>query len=97
MANIRVTQAHSMSLEEARAAAQEVTDKLAAKFDFKSNWSGNTLNFKRSGVDGSLAVTTKEATIDIKLGFMLGMMSGKIEEEAKLMMHDVFVKRASKI
>lgn len=97
MANIRVTQAHSMSLDEARAAAQEVTDKLAAKFDFKSSWQGNTLNFKRSGVDGSLAVTTKEATIDIKLGFMLGMMSGRIEEEAKMMMHDVFVKRASKI
>lgn len=97
MANIRVTQAHTMALADAKKAAQEVTDKLAAKFDMKSNWEGDVLHFKRSGVDGTLAVTAKDATINIKLGFMLGMMSGRIEDEAKMMMDDVFAKRASKL
>ena len=97
MAHIRITQAHTMSLPHAKKAAQEVTDKLAAKFDMKSKWEGDVLHFKRSGVDGHLSVTKKEATIDIKLGFMLGMLSGRIEEEAKLMMHDVFFKQASKL
>ena len=96
MAHIRIKQAHTMPLADAKKAAQEVTDKLAAKFEMKSNWEGDVLHFKRSGVDGHLSVTTKEATIDIKLGFMLGMMSGRIETEAKAMMNEVFAKKAGK-
>ncbi len=96
MAHIRIKQAHTMPLADAKKAAQEVTDKLGAKFEMKSNWEGDVLHFKRSGVDGHLSVTTKEATIDIKLGFMLGMMSGRIETEAKAMMSEVFAKKAGK-
>jgi putative polyhydroxyalkanoate system protein len=86
-----------MSLDEAKQAAQKVTDKLAEKLDMKSRWEGDKLHFTRSGVDGTLAVTTKDATIDIKLGFMLGMMSGKIEQQANEMMEDVFVRRVNKL
>lgn len=97
MANIRVSRPHTMSLDEAKQAAQQVTDKLAAKLDMKSRWEGDVLHFTRSGVDGKLSVTSKEATIEIKLGFMLGMMSGSIEQQANEMMEDVFVKRINKL
>lgn len=97
MATIRVTRPHTMSLDEAKQAAQKVTDKLAEKLDMKSRWEGDHLHFTRSGVDGTLRVTTTDATIEIKLGFMLGMMSGKIEQQANEMMEDVFVKRINKM
>ncbi len=97
MANIRVSRPHTMSLDEAKQAEQQVTDELAAKLDMKSRWEGDVLHFTRSGVDGKLSVTSKDATIDIKLGFMLGMMSGSIEQQANEMMEDVFVKRINKL
>jgi putative polyhydroxyalkanoate system protein len=92
MAHIRVTQAHKLPLEQAKTAAQQVADKLAEKLDMKSHWKGNVLHFTRSGVTGSLAVDAGKAVIDIKLGLMLSMLSGKIEEEARFMMKDVFAK-----
>jgi putative polyhydroxyalkanoate system protein len=90
MANIQVTQAHTMPMAQAKIAAQKVADGFAEKFDITSTWKGDVLHFKRSGVDGTLKLGAKDAKIDIKLGFMLGLLSGRIETEAKQMMKDVF-------
>ncbi len=91
MANIHITQAHKLPMAEAKKAAQKVADSFAQKFDVKSSWKGDVLHFTRSGVDGTLKVGEGDAKIDIKLGFMLGMLSGKIEAEARQMMKEVFV------
>jgi putative polyhydroxyalkanoate system protein len=94
MAHIRVTQHHKLPLAQAKQAAQKVTDDLSAKLDMKSHWKDNVLHFTRSGVTGSLAVDESKAILDIKLGLMLSMLSGKVEAEAKFMMKDVFAKEA---
>jgi putative polyhydroxyalkanoate system protein len=57
-----------------------MAEKLGEKFDLKGTWSGNTMNFARPGVTGTLAVTDTDMKLDVSLGFMLKMMKGPIEQ-----------------
>ncbi len=90
MADISYTVNHKLSHEAAKAAAQKVADQLSAEYDLQCEWDGDVLNFARSGVKGTLEVGETDATIDIKLGMMLSMFSGKIEEQVTKNMRDVF-------
>ena len=94
MADISITQKHKLPLKKAKAAAQKIADKLAEEYDMRSQWEGDVLLFKRSGVSGSLEVTATEAQLDIKLGFLLMAFSGKIEEEVGKNMKKVFTAKA---
>lgn len=67
MADISIVQAHNMPPEQARAAAQEVADKMAADFGMECRWDGPVLRFERSGVDGTLVVNDRDAQLDITL------------------------------
>ena len=92
MADISLERSHKLGLKGAHAAANQMADKLAEKFDLKGTWSGNTLNFSRPGVNGTLAVTETNMKLDITLGFMLKMMKGPIErsvhEQLELVLKD---------
>ncbi|QJR15175.1 polyhydroxyalkanoic acid system family protein [Usitatibacter palustris] len=79
MADIDVRRAHDLGLKAARAAADKMIEHLAKKFDLKGAWNGNTLNFARSGVTGSLEVGDKDLHLSITLGFLLKAMRGSIE------------------
>lgn len=96
MADINIVQEHSMSAPMARAAAQKVADKLAAEYGVACNWEGeNVLHFERSGVDGSLTLTTQRAALHIKLGFLMGAFAGTIESKAADKMRRVFTATAA--
>jgi hypothetical protein len=41
------------------------------------------MRFERSGVSGELSVSATRFDLQIKLGFLLGAYSGKIEEKIK--------------
>ena len=56
MADINIVQQHKLTAEKARAAAQQVADKLAQEYDLACAWDGDVLRFERSGVDGSLTL-----------------------------------------
>ena len=92
MADISLERSHKLGLKGAHAAANQMADKLAEKFDLKGTWSGNTLNFSRPGVNGTLAVTETNMKLEVTLGFMLKMMKGPIErsvhEQLELVLKD---------
>jgi putative polyhydroxyalkanoate system protein len=44
-------------------------------------WQGDTLLFKRSGADGSIAVSDDQVRVELKLGLLLSAMSGTIKRE----------------
>jgi putative polyhydroxyalkanoate system protein len=90
MADISITQKHKLSHKKAKAAAQKVVDQLAEEYGVNAEWEGDTLNFKRSGVSGTLEVLPHEAQIDITLGFMLKAFSATIEEHVHKNMKKVF-------
>ncbi|HEX4918226.1 MAG TPA: polyhydroxyalkanoic acid system family protein [Limnobacter sp.] len=81
MADIHAHRTHNLSLEEAKGIAQKLADQLQKEFQLDSQWRGNTLNFSRSGVKGTLDVTDKDISLDISLGFMLKAFKGKIQSE----------------
>jgi putative polyhydroxyalkanoate system protein len=90
MADISITQKHKLSHKKAKAAAQKVVDQLAEEYGVTAQWEGDILNFKRSGVAGTLEVSAHEAQIDITLGFMLKVFSSTIEEHVHTNMEKVF-------
>ena len=96
MADISLKRAHALGLKGAHAAANKMADKLAEKFDLKGSWSGNTLNFVRPGVTGTLAVTDHDMKLEVTLGFMLKMMKGPIEKSVHEQLDNVLKGGAAK-
>jgi putative polyhydroxyalkanoate system protein len=90
MSKISIQQEHTLTLKKARAAAQKIADKLSEEYDMTSEWNGDVLSFSRSGVHGTLAVAEGSAQLDIKLGMMMAMFAGPIEEEVSKKMKTVF-------
>jgi putative polyhydroxyalkanoate system protein len=72
---------HSMSREEAQAAADELAGDLARKFDIDYGWIGDQINFRRTGVDGVITVREGELRIQARLGLMLLFLKPQIEAE----------------
>ena len=79
MADIHIQRPHSMPLKKAREAANDFAQRLNEKFELESGWDGDTLNFSRSGVSGTLALTKSDVTIGVQLGFLLSAFAGKME------------------
>lgn len=80
MADIELHRKHHLGLKGARAAADKMAERLGEKFDLSGDWEGNTLHFKRPGVNGRLTVSDDHMDLQVTLGFMLKMMKGPIEK-----------------
>ncbi|HEX7642165.1 MAG TPA: polyhydroxyalkanoic acid system family protein [Burkholderiaceae bacterium] len=90
MADISITHKHKLSHKKAKAAAQKVADQLAEEYGIESEWDGDVLHFKRSGVSGTLELTDHVAQMEIKLGFMLKAFGATIEEHVHKNIKKVF-------
>jgi putative polyhydroxyalkanoate system protein len=81
MPSIDIRRSHSKSMKDAKAAVERVAEKISEKFEVECGWNGNSLEFSRSGVDGSISLSKGEVHVVANLGFMLGMLKGSIESE----------------
>ena len=90
MADISILQEHTLSMEQARVAAQKVADEMVADYEMVAEWSGDVLSFKRTGVSGTLSLAENQAHLEIALGFMLKGFASKIEEKVTKNMQQVF-------
>lgn len=90
MTDISIVQAHSLSREQARAAAQRVADKMARDYSLACAWNGDVLKFERVGVQGTLTLQGQRAEMVISLGFPMSMMSAAIESKVADNMRKVF-------
>ena len=90
MADIEITQPHDMTPEAARAAAQQVADKIAADFGMECAWDGPVLRFERSGVDGTLVVGVQDARLEIRLGLMMKAFAPMVQDKLARKMQKVF-------
>ncbi len=94
MPDISISQTHKLSQKKARAAAQKVVDQLVEEYDLVTEWEGNVLFFKRSGVSGTLALHDKQAQLEITLGFLLKAFAPKISAQIEKNMKKVFSAKA---
>ena len=90
MADIIIVQAHAVSMDDARAAAQRVADQMQVDYEMTWQWQGDVLAFKRTGFSGTLALADGEATLTLSLGIMLRGFAKKIEEQVTKNMATVF-------
>lgn len=90
MADINIVQEHHLAPEQARAAAQQVADKLSEQFELTSRWDGDVLRFERSGVNGTLTLGANQAQLQIALGFPISAFASQIEGKVADKMKRVF-------
>ncbi|MGE8097351.1 polyhydroxyalkanoic acid system family protein [Pseudomonas fluorescens] len=81
MAHISVERTHGLGKEAAREKADKLAEKLAAQYGLEPQWSGDTLNLKRSGVKGAVYVGDTSIRVDVELGLLMSAMSGTIKSE----------------
>jgi putative polyhydroxyalkanoate system protein len=77
MADIKMIKYHQLPLPQARALVQKAADSLAKEYDLVSHWAGNTLHFRRSGVQGEMRVSANEIDLEVTLGFLLRAFKAK--------------------
>jgi putative polyhydroxyalkanoate system protein len=90
MADISIVQQHTLSPERARAAAQQVAEKISAEYGLACKWDGDVLRFERSGVEGALTLGEQSAAMRIRLGFFMGAFATAIEAKVAEKMRKVF-------
>ena len=90
MSSIDIRHRHSLPLPKARKEVEQVAKKLATKFEMTYGWDGDELRFERSGVDGHIHVTDKQIRVTAKLGFMLSLLQGTIEQEIRKVLAERF-------
>ena len=77
MSRITVERSHSLGLAVAREKAEALAQRLASEYDVKYRWSGDTLEFKRSGADGTIAVGDDSVRVELKLGLLLSALAAE--------------------
>jgi putative polyhydroxyalkanoate system protein len=85
VADINIRRDHRLGLEKARKIAWSWAEEAEAKFDMECTViegdTSDTVEFKRSGVNGRLIVAGDHFDLQAKLGFLLGAFSKTIEAE----------------
>ena len=80
MPDITMTKRHSLPMARARELVQQAADDLAAEFDLRSQWAGDTLHFRRTGVQGQMRVTESKIDLEVTLGFLLRAFKSRFVE-----------------
>ncbi|NDK37515.1 polyhydroxyalkanoic acid synthase [Pseudoxanthomonas gei] len=90
MPSIDIRHPHTKTPAQARKAVDGVAKKLSERFEFHHEWEGDTLHFKRSGVDGKIKLSPKSLHVTAQLGFMLSFLKDSIESEIKRVLGEKF-------
>jgi putative polyhydroxyalkanoate system protein len=90
MPSIDIHHPHSLPHDDARRAVQEVADKLSERFGVDYDWSGDSLNFRAAGVDGTIALAPSELHVTAQLGFLMSAFKQPIESEIRRVLSERF-------
>lgn len=85
MPDIHIHRDHSLGLAKARDVALQWAEQVESQFDMECSVlegeTSDTVEFRRSGVNGTLIVAADHFELNAKLGFLLGAFSKTIEGE----------------
>jgi putative polyhydroxyalkanoate system protein len=100
VADIRIHREHSLGLAKARKVAWAWAEQVEEQFDMECSVlegeTSDTVEFKRSGVHGTLIVAPDHFDLNAKLGFLLGAFSKTIEGEIEKNLDALLAKSATK-
>jgi putative polyhydroxyalkanoate system protein len=87
MPELKIEREHALGLAGARAVAERWREQAEQEWgmacESEPGQAQDLLRFARSGVSGELAVSATRFDLQLKLGFLLGAYSARIEEKIK--------------
>ena len=92
MSQILLRREHDLTPEAARKKVERVADVLAKRFDANCEWHGDVLKIKHPTVSGTVTLGKNDVVVAAKLGFMLSMFRGRIDEELERVLDREFPK-----
>jgi putative polyhydroxyalkanoate system protein len=100
MPDIKIHREHTLGLPKARKIAWQWAEEVEKKFDMQctvvEGEFSDTVEFTRSGVNGTLIVAADHFDLNAKLGFLLGAFSKTIESEIQKNLDALLAKSAAK-
>jgi putative polyhydroxyalkanoate system protein len=87
---IDIRRSHQLSIPEARALVDQVAARMHEKFGMDGKWQGDTLRFSRSGVSGTIVVSSDAIQVNAELGMMLAPLKGMVEQEIRRKLDEHF-------
>jgi len=85
MADLHIFREHALGMTAARKVAQAWAEQAKSEFGMECTYAEgsaeDTVHFTRSGVNGTLQVTSNRFALEAKLGFLLGAFKERIEAE----------------
>ena len=93
MPELHIQREHQLGLKAARLAAQRWAQEAEREWGMQCRTEpGRTqdqIHFERSGVSGCLTVSGQRFDLQLKLGFMLGALAGRIEAQIRQSLDDL--------
>ena len=87
MPELKIEREHVLGLQGARTVAERWREQAQQEWGMtcvsEPGETEDRMRFERSGVSGQLTVTSTRFDLHLKLGFLLGAYSGKIEEKIR--------------
>lgn len=100
MADIHIRRDHTLGLARARKVAWKWAEHVEKKFEMECTVlegdTSDTVQFKRSGVSGTMIVTGEHFEVNAKLGLLLGAFAGQIEGEVCKQLDEALAKEQAK-
>ncbi len=100
MAEIHLRRDHTLGLARARKVAWKWAEHVEQKFEMECTVlegdTSDTVQFKRSGVSGTMIVTGDHFEVSAKLGLLLGAFAGQIESEVRKQLDEALAKEQAK-
>jgi putative polyhydroxyalkanoate system protein len=100
MADIQIRRDHTLGLARARKVAWKWAEHVEQKYEMEctvvEGETSDTVQFKRSGVNGSMIVTADHFEVRAKLGLLMGAFAGQIQAEVGRQLDDALAKEQAK-
>jgi putative polyhydroxyalkanoate system protein len=71
VSRITIHRSHSLPPQEALSVVKSVAADIEQEYGVQSSWQGDTMQFKGSGVRGTLQLSADEMVLDVNLDFLL--------------------------
>jgi putative polyhydroxyalkanoate system protein len=92
VSKILLRRKHELTPADARGKVERVADVLTKRFDAACEWQGDVLTIKHPNVSGTVTLGRNEVVVAAKLGLMLSMLRGRIDEELERVLDREFPK-----
>ncbi|MEM4409750.1 MAG: polyhydroxyalkanoic acid system family protein [Candidatus Caldarchaeum sp.] len=81
MAKIKYTKPHTLGREKAIRLAEAAISEMGDKLNVTYKWEGDSIYFKRPGMNGLININHEAVEVEVELGLLLSPMKSHIERK----------------